>query len=213
QPPTPTLEPVARRHVTARSGPSPWPCVRPNLTTGPMRRGPNVGRRCVSPRTIAVVPTGHEEDVRMGEFGSPAVADGHELLVDRAVRLFRCLAQAQQLRSRPVNAAADYARGGGMVLWLDGLRDRPAVTVAGQGRTPAPEETVLTIDRIPPSRPPEPDDTLRPWLAGRFDDPDHPPALRESLAPSGEDDLYEQDVVFGGSATYDDRPYGERPPY
>lgn len=149
----------------------------------------------------------------MGEFGSPAVADDHELLVDRAVRLFRFLGHAQQLRIRPVNSADDYARGDGMVLWLDGLRDRPAVTVAGQGRTPAPEETVLTIDRIPPSRPPEPDDTLRPWLAGRFDDPDHPPALRESLAPSGEDDLYEQDVVFGGSATYDDRPYGERPPY
>jgi hypothetical protein len=105
-------------------------------------------------------------------------------LTDRAKRLFEYLAHAQQLKSQPPRAVEAYRRDGA-VLWLADLPEHEAVTSAHRAEDPAPEDVLITIDRIPRIDPPKPDDPLAPWLTGPLDDPDNPPGAHNAVEFGG----------------------------
>lgn len=66
-------------------------------------------------------------------------------LVDRAVRLFEFLSRAQQLKNQPPRTVETYQS----VLWLGDLPHHRAVIVAHRGGDPAPDDALLSIDRVP----------------------------------------------------------------
>jgi len=101
-------------------------------------------------------------------------------LVDRAIRLFSFLGQAQQLKNPSVSDLESY-RGEGAVHWLHELPVHTAVDTALRGGTPSPDDPVLTVDRVPRLDPPSVGDRLFPWLDGPTDDPRREPVLREEL--------------------------------
>jgi hypothetical protein len=116
-----------------------------------------------------------------------ATTAGGDSLVERAARLFAYLGRVQQLRTPTPHSVDDYRSSGGMVLWLADLPDHPAVTIAGRYDVPAPEDTVVSIDRVPSTTPPSPDKLLTGRLTGAFDDPDDPPRLRDISSAVGLD--------------------------
>lgn len=99
-------------------------------------------------------------------------------LVDRAVRLFSFLGQAQQLKSPSVTDLDAYSRDGA-VQWLADVPLHPAVHLASRGGMPEPSDPVLAVDRIPRIDPPAPTDELRAWIDGPLDDPRREPVLIE----------------------------------
>jgi len=112
-------------------------------------------------------------------------------LVDRALRLFSFLGQAQQLKSPSVSDLDSYRRDGA-VHWLDDIPVHPAVQLAAGRSTPEPSDPVLAVDRVRRLDPPAPEDELSAWLEGPLDDPRREPALREERylpePPSGDAD-------------------------
>jgi very-short-patch-repair endonuclease len=102
-----------------------------------------------------------------------------EPMLDRAVRLFEFLGRAQQLKNQPPRTVESYRRDGA-VVWLAELPRHPAVSAAHWGEAEA-EDALVSVDRVPRLAAPEPDSVLAPWLAGAVDDPENPPALRETL--------------------------------
>jgi hypothetical protein len=103
-------------------------------------------------------------------------------LLDRAVRLFEFLGRTQQLKNLPPRTVESYRRDGA-VMWLAELPHHPAVNTAHRGE-PAPDDPLLSVDRIPRLDPPVPDDDLASWLDGEIDDPEKPPELREEAEPA-----------------------------
>lgn len=107
--------------------------------------------------------------------------DGHDdPLVDRAVRLFSFLGQAQQLKNPSVHDLDSYRRDGA-VHWLHERPLHPAVDVAMDGNAEPSSRPLLSVDRVPRLDAPVPVDELAPWLEGRLDDPDRQPELRDEL--------------------------------
>jgi very-short-patch-repair endonuclease len=104
----------------------------------------------------------------------------HDMLLDRAVRLFEFLRRAQQLRNQPVRDVETYRRDG-VVLWLKDLPHHPALHSALNQGEPAVNDTLLSVERVPRVNPPKPDDQLREWLEGPVDDPERMPTLRASI--------------------------------
>lgn len=98
-------------------------------------------------------------------------------LVDKAKRLFQFLAQAQRQRTRTPRTVDKYDK----VLWWADLPEHSAVTVPGQLATPAPDDVILSITRLPRLDIPAPSAALRPWLDGPIDEPELPATLRDSL--------------------------------
>ena len=127
-------------------------------------------------------------------------------LVDRAVRLFSFLGQAQQLKN-PSVADLDSYRRDGAVHWLHELPIHPALGTATHGGTPEQSRPVLTVDRVPRLDPPVATDELTQWLDGRLDDPHRQPVLRDELfvvAPeSGTDPA---GALAGRRVRLDERP-------
>lgn len=99
-------------------------------------------------------------------------------LVDRATRLFRYLAEVQQLRISPIRTVERY-KSDGAVLWLSDLSGHAAATIANIEGAPAPGDPVVAVDRVPRTSPPTPAELLSPWLTGPCDAPDRQPALQE----------------------------------
>ena len=97
---------------------------RPAPTPGP---GPRRGRCRSRPARRS-----HEERDRRARDARPV-----DPLVDRAVRLFSFLGQAQQQRNPSVPDLEAYRRGDGAVHWLHELPDHPAVHTALRGGTRA----------------------------------------------------------------------------
>jgi very-short-patch-repair endonuclease len=104
----------------------------------------------------------------------------HEPLVDRAVRLFEFLGRSQQLRNQPARDVDSYRRDGA-VLWLKDLPHHAALDTALRQGEPAVDDPLITVERVPRSGPPVPDDQLREWLDGPLDDPETVPTLRASV--------------------------------
>lgn len=77
--------------------------------------------------------------------------------VDRAVRLFEFLGRAQQLRNQPARDIDNYY----MVLWLKDLPDHPALHTTFRQAEPAPDDPLLTMQRVPRVDPPVLVDELR----------------------------------------------------
>ena len=110
--------------------------------------------------------------------GTAAPANALNPLVDRAVRLFTFLGEAQRMRSTSVVDLETYRREGA-VLWLADAPAHPAV-VGGVRHVPGEgDPVVLTIDRIPAVAAPEPDADVAAWLDEPPVDPGREPALRE----------------------------------
>jgi very-short-patch-repair endonuclease len=99
-------------------------------------------------------------------------------LVDRAIRLFTFLGQAQRLRTSRVCDLDSYRRDGA-VLWLADAPVHPAIS--NRLRVPPTEgdTMVLTIDRIAPVPPPEPTGDLTGWVDEPDGNPRHEPTLRD----------------------------------
>ncbi|BCL16044.1 AAA domain-containing protein [Micromonospora sagamiensis] len=112
----------------------------------------------------------------MSELG-PARDATHKDLVDRAKRLFRYLAHAQQLRDRPPQTVDSYPT----VLWLADLPHHPAVATAHRAGDPEPESPILSIGRVARAAPPDVGELLARWLNGPLDDPRRPPVLRTGI--------------------------------
>ena len=102
-------------------------------------------------------------------------------LLDRALRLFSFLGQAQQLRNSKVSDLESYKRDGA-VHWLHELPRHPAVHTALWGGTPEPSDPLLSVDRVRRLDPPVPTEELARWLDGAYDDPKHEPTLRASIS-------------------------------
>jgi hypothetical protein len=100
--------------------------------------------------------------------------------LDAAVNLFEFLARAQQLKATPPRTIDAYAKDGS-VTWFSDLPAHRAIVAAHRGGDPEPDSPLLVIDRVARMAPPEPDDQLRNWLTEPLDDPDNPPALRDSV--------------------------------
>jgi hypothetical protein len=115
-------------------------------------------------------------------------------LVDRAVRLFTFLGQAQQLKSPRVTDLEAYRRDGA-VCWLHDVPEHPAVRIARQGGSPNPSDPVLTIERVPRFDPPTPDDELLAWLDGAVDNPHREPVLRDARLQVPETVLTTRDLL------------------
>ncbi|MFC5947050.1 AAA domain-containing protein [Pseudonocardia lutea] len=99
-------------------------------------------------------------------------------LVDRAIRLFTFLGEAQRLRSTPVTDLEQYRRDGA-VLWL---ADAPAhaAVLGGVRHTPAEgSNVVLSVDRIAAVPAPEPAAGLVGWLENPPTDAAREPVLRD----------------------------------
>ncbi len=100
-------------------------------------------------------------------------------VADRARRLFEFLAAAQRLRYAPVRSVESYERDGD-VFWLGTLPAHPAIeTPVGQDTLP-PDTPLLVVRRVPASEAPNPPEEVAPWVDGEYDDPEHPPRLRDS---------------------------------
>ncbi|WP_327009770.1 AAA domain-containing protein [Dactylosporangium sp. NBC_01737] len=93
------------------------------------------------------------------------------------MRLFEFLSRAQQLKNQPPRTVETYQS----VLWLGDLPHHRAVIVAHRGGDPAPDDALLSIDRVPRLDPPPPHEPLREWLTGPLDDPDRAPELRDTI--------------------------------
>ncbi|GAA4682358.1 hypothetical protein GCM10023215_15430 [Pseudonocardia yuanmonensis] len=112
-------------------------------------------------------------------------------LVDRAIRLFTFLGEAQRLRSSAVTDLEQYRRDGA-VLWLADAPDHGAVH---GGVRDAPAEgsgVILVVDRLAAVPAPEPDAELAEWLTDPPTDPTREPELREHR-------LLEVETSEGGS--------------
>jgi very-short-patch-repair endonuclease len=113
-------------------------------------------------------------------------APAQDPLLDRAVRLFSFLGQAQQLRNSKVHDLESYKRDGA-VHWLHELPRHPAVHTALWGGTPEPADPLLSVDRVRRLDPPVPTEELPRWMDGAYDDPKHEPRLRTSITRPTED--------------------------
>lgn len=78
----------------------------------------------------------------------------------RARRLFEFLTRAQELKSAPVRDLASYE----YVLWLGDLPKHTAVRLATALPAPAPDEAVMTLNRVRLQPHPVPTRSLKVWL-------------------------------------------------
>jgi len=125
-------------------------------------------------------------------------------LVDRAIRLFQFLMRAQEVRDEPARTVEAYRREGS-VLWFGDLPRHPAVHSALDEGEPDAGAPFLTLGRVPRLAPPAPDDRLREWLDGPYDDLDTEPRLRASInRPT--DEVGEEGLPLGHIEYQDDRP-------
>ncbi|HEU5108341.1 MAG TPA: AAA domain-containing protein [Micromonosporaceae bacterium] len=113
----------------------------------------------------------------MTDLGRDSDDARREAMADRATRLFRYLAEAQRLKSRPARRTDSYPT----VLWFADFPHHPAVAAAHRGSDPEPEAPLLSIDRVPRAAPPPTIEPLASWLDGPVDDPRRPPELRDSI--------------------------------
>lgn len=127
----------------------------------------------------------------------------NETVVERARGLFEFLLRAQKQRTETSRVANinDYRRDGA-VLWVSDMPQHPAVELA-QPDTAAPDDPLLTVDRVAREDPPQPGAELEPWLAEPHDDPSRPPGLRETIGAPDESAV-EGDV---DQLTLDDHPH------
>lgn len=109
-----------------------------------------------------------------------------EGFVDRAIRLFEFLAQAQLVRSAPIRHVDAYSKRDGSVIWFHAVPSHPAVQSALAG-APVAGEPLLVIDRLPRMDPPKLPDRIVPWLDAPTDEPDQRPQLRESVTVSSQE--------------------------
>lgn len=107
-------------------------------------------------------------------------------LLDRAVRLFSFLGQAQQLKNSKVYDLDSYKRDGG-VHWLHSLPQHPAVHSALWEGSPELSDPLLTIDRVRRLDPPAPSNDLAQWIDGALNDPGRQPVLRTSIFVPSDD--------------------------
>lgn len=104
-------------------------------------------------------------------------------LVDRAVRLFSFLGQAQQLKNPRVTDLDSYRRDGA-VHWLHDVPDHDAVHLSPRNGAAAPSDPVLVVERVRRRDPPAPEAGLAGWVQGVLDDPRREPRLLdERLLP------------------------------
>ncbi|RTL67041.1 MAG: hypothetical protein EKK42_16670 [Pseudonocardiaceae bacterium] len=108
-------------------------------------------------------------------------------LVDRAIRLFTFLGQAQRLRTSRVTDIDSYRRDGA-VLWLADAPVHRAVSNSIRSAPGEGESTILTVERVAPVPPPEPVGNLGAWLDGPDGDPRHEPTLHPHLFLEAEED-------------------------
>ncbi|MFC5260918.1 AAA domain-containing protein [Kribbella qitaiheensis] len=106
--------------------------------------------------------------------------EGRSPLVERAMNLFEFLARAQQLKTAPPRTTDAYEREGS-VTWFADLPDHWAIASAHRSAIVEPDGPILTVERVPRTEAPIPEDALAPWLAGPIDDPERVPRLRESI--------------------------------
>ncbi|KGN29911.1 hypothetical protein N802_10200 [Knoellia sinensis KCTC 19936] len=106
-------------------------------------------------------------------------------LVDRAARLFRFLARAQQLKSKPVRNLDSY-KGEGAVHWVGDVPAHRAVHVAHRDGDPASDGHLLSVERVERHEPPPPPDVLRKWLKGDPESASSQPDLW-STVPGGQE--------------------------
>ncbi|AXB48374.1 hypothetical protein A4R43_09275 [Amycolatopsis albispora] len=114
-------------------------------------------------------------------------------MVDRARRLFEFLRGAQRLKATPVRSVETYQRDGA-VFWFAELPRHPAVRVAQTGLTGI-DEPLVVVDRVPKVEPPEPGAELARWLTAPWDQPDQPPALRQRIRWTGDEEAAESRVL------------------
>jgi very-short-patch-repair endonuclease len=105
-----------------------------------------------------------------------AVTSHDDPLVERAIRLFTFLAQAQQLKNPGITDLDSYKRDGA-VVWFNELPLHPSVVTPLRGGTPGHDEPLLVVDRVARHTPPTVSAELTEWLDGRQDDPTQPPTL------------------------------------
>lgn len=102
-------------------------------------------------------------------------------LVDRAIRLFRFLARAQQLKSKPVRTTESYLRDGA-VHWIGDVPSHRAVHVAHRDGDPSTDGHLLSLDRVDRIEPPPAPKVLRQWLKGYSEKATTTPELLASIA-------------------------------
>lgn len=118
-------------------------------------------------------------------------------LIERARNLFEFLQRAQELKTTSPRTTESYGRDGA-VLWLADSPKHPAVAVAHRGGDPAPDDPLLTVDRVARADPPAPDAELARWVTEPLDDPERPPSLRDAITVVEDADDVAQDGDTAG---------------
>lgn len=134
-------------------------------------------------------------------------------LVERARNLFEFLRRVQELKTTSPCMLDTYQRDGA-VLWLADTPEHHAVTAAHRGGDPAPDDPLLTVDRLARPNPPTPEGELARWLTEPPDDPERPPELCEAISvtdaesenSTAEDQYLVEDESVSGTCTLEENP-------
>jgi transcriptional regulator with XRE-family HTH domain len=105
-------------------------------------------------------------------------------IVDRGSRLFKFLAEVQNLKIPRITDLQTY-KDDGEVLWFADVPEHDQVLLEFRDGRSNSFDAILTVNRIVGEQPPAAPAELKPWIDGGSADPGKPPSLRMSI-PTGE---------------------------